>query len=164
MIKYLIFLIFFTVYIFARSINYGVLNNQSFLMNKGFSLKASYLRVNDDLDFLNIRESELGTLSKYGTTIGDMSGYEAEIKIGLTGKDSLFLNFQEWNIDYGGSKLTNHKFEIFNRFNLVSNRHSYINSLSFDVGFIRDSADRVDISNIGLMNSMINKVSSGANF
>ena len=164
MIKYIIFFISFTIFSFAQSINYGVLNNQAFTMKKGISFKASYLRVNDDLDFLNMRESELGSLSKYGTSIGDMSGYELEARVGIFDKDSLFLNFQEWNIDYGGSKLSNQKIEFFNRFNIVSNPYSVINSLSFDLGFIYNSADRVNISNIELMNSMINKISPNTDF
>jgi len=164
LVKKLIFFLSITFLGFSQSINYAVLNNQAFVMNSVIALKASYLRVNDDLDFLNMRESELGTLSKYGSTIGDMSGYEAEIGFGLSDKDSIFLNFQEWNIDYGGSKLSNKKIELFNRFNLVSNQFSYINSLSFDIGYIMDFANRVEITNSGLMNSMIKKVSPNSDY
>jgi len=148
-----------TFLLFSNNLNYGVLNNQAFVLNKrNLDLKLAYLRVNDDLDFLNMRESELGSLSQFGTSIGNMSGYEFGIRHGLLKNDSIFFNFQEWNIDYAGSTLTNRKIEFFNRFNIVANKYAYINSFSFDIGIIKDSADRVEITNIPFMNSMIKKV------
>jgi len=152
-------LIILSLSIFARTINYGVFNNQAYIMAKGqISLKGSYLRINDDIDIFNMKDSELGSLSKYGSTIGNMSGYEAEIDYGILKRDSIFLNFQEWNIDYGGSKLTNRRLEFTNRYNLTYSKYAFVNALSFDIGFRRNWANRVEITNIDMMNSMIKKV------
>lgn len=163
--KQLLIFIFFTNLLFSQNINYAYLNNHSFNMVSGdLVFKASYLRVNNTLDIFNIRESELGTLSKYGASIGDMNGYEMAVNFGINKNNSIFFNYQNWNIDYGGSTLNNNKFHIFNRFNLISNIFSYWNTVSVDFGFIQDSANRVNITNVELMNSTLKKVSPNSEY
>ncbi len=139
--------------------NYGVLTKQAFVKKSGtLSLKGDYIQVNDDVDIFNVKESEIGSLSKYGASLGDMRGYEFEIGYGLSEKDSIFINYQNWNIDYGGADLINSKIEFFNRYNIVANRYAFFNSFSFDIGLESDSANRVDIENSLLIDNMANKV------
>jgi hypothetical protein len=157
--KFSSFILIISLTASAKSLNYGVLNDHSFLIEKGVvNLEGSYLRVNDDLDIFNMRDSELGSLAKYGDSIGNLGGYQFEFSLGTTENSNLFFNFEEWNIDYGGSNLKNSKFEIFGRYNLLQNKYAIINSLSLDLGGVFNSAKRVDLSNIGMMNSMIAKI------
>jgi hypothetical protein len=145
--------------------NYGSMTNHSFTIPEGqLSLKLSYLRVNGDLDIFNIREKEIGSLQNYGSNIGDMSGFESEVSLGISKKDSLFLNYQEWDIDYAGSTLTNRKLDIWNRYQLWSSKYTLVRAVSFDIGYRRDSGKDLTITNPTIMNSMISKVSPNSNY
>jgi hypothetical protein len=145
--------------------NYGVLNNHAFTMPEGqVSVEASYLRTNDELDIFNIRDSELGTLSKYGSSIGDMSGFETEFGVGISERDSLFFNFQIWNLDYASSNLKNSQIEFWNRYQLRRNRNAFIDSISFDIGYKRNWAEDISVSNPTVINSMIKKISPNSSY
>ena len=140
--------------------NYGVLNKHSFVLPEGkVQIKSGYLKVNDDIDVLNIKEKELGSnLSRFGG-IGDMSGFDFEVRYGITSRDTIFVNYQRWDVEHSDTTLRNDKIELFNRYNLLSYEHGIINSLSFDLGYSRDSSSPLSIKNESLLNSMIKKIS-----
>ena len=113
--------------------------------------------MNDTLDIFNIKEKELGNLDRFGT-IGDMDGYDFELRYGLSSKDSIFINYQLWNINYGDSILKNKRIELLNRYNLFYNKNSFFNSLSIDFGYVQNSSSPIDIKNDKLLNSLIKKI------
>lgn len=157
-----IFFLFLTA-LHAEEFNYGVFNKHAFTMPEGnFAIKSSYLKVNDTLDVFNIKESELGSLSRFGS-IGDMDGYTLELRYGLTDDDSIFFDYQRWNIDYAGSTLANNKIELFNRYNIVHDDYAIFNGLAIDVGFINNFAQPLDVTNETLLNSMIKKIKPSSN-
>lgn len=159
MIKSLVYIFVFTVTLFSQNINYGVLNKHAFVLPKDkVEIKSAYLKVNDTIDVLNIKEKELGSLSSLGSSIGDMNGYDFEVRYGITSKDSLFVNYKRYNVEYSDTTLKNDKINIFNRHNLSSNNYSFINSLYVDVGYTQDSSSPIAISNESLLNSMIKKI------
>jgi hypothetical protein len=51
-------------------------------------------------------------------------------------------------LEYSGTLLKNKKIDIFNRYNIVTNRYGVLNSLSIDVGYTKDSADTTLYSNL----------------
>ena len=147
----------------AENLNYAALNKHAFVLPKGkLEVKSAYLMVNDTIDVLNIKEQELGNLSKFGS-IGDMDGLDLELRYGLTQKDSVFVNYQQWNVDYAGSTLKNSKIDLLNRYNLIDKKHGLFNALSFDIGFIKDSSNPLNIQNDSFLNSLIQKIRPNTN-
>jgi hypothetical protein len=119
--------------------------------------------VNDTIDIFNIKEQELGALSSI-SSIGDMDGIELELRYGITDDDSVFINYQRWNIEYGGSTLSNNKIEILNRYNLISNNYSFFNSLSFDIGFINDFSENINVTEEAILNPLLRKIKPNTGF
>jgi len=130
-------------FLLSQNLNYAVSDKHSFTLPKGkLQIKSSYLKVNDTIDILNIRDSQ------GDTPLGSMDGYDIALRYGITQDDSIFVAYDQWNIEYSGAILKNRKVDIFNRYNLVSNRYGFFNSLSFDVGYTKDSADTTLYSNL----------------
>ncbi|MEA3316021.1 MAG: hypothetical protein U9Q30_09215 [Campylobacterota bacterium] len=134
------------------TLNYAVLDKHSSVLPENkIQIRTSYLKVNDTIDFLDIKESELGSYGDSFDTIGDMDGYDFNLRYGLSSKNSIFINYQRWNVDYGDSTLNNNKIDIYNRFNIYK-------TISFDIGYIQDKANPITIKNDKMLNSMINKI------
>ena len=148
-----------SVSLYAQNFNNYTINKNAFVLPKGkVQIKSAYLKVNDTIDVLNLKAKELGSsLSSLGG-IGDMDGYDLELRYGLTNRDSIFINYQRWNIDYGDSTLKNNKIDIFNRYNLYSNKGSFLDSISIDIGYEMNKATPIDIKNDTALNSMIKKL------
>jgi len=135
--------------------SYAVSNKHSFALPKNsFEIKASYLKVNDTIDVLNLKEKKFKSLG----SIGDMDGYSLALRYGLSNKDSIFVSGQRWNVDYGDSTLKNNKINLFNRYLLLHNPDAFFNNLSIDVGFSQDSANDIVISNDRSLNALIKKI------
>jgi hypothetical protein len=148
----------------AQELNYALLNKHSFLLpENSSSIKASYLKINDTIDVFNIKDSELGSLARFGS-IGDMSGVDLEYRYGLNSKSSLFFNYQRWGVDYLDSTLNNNRLEFFYRRNLVSSEYTALNSLSLDFGYVTNFASRLDVKSDRMLNSMINKVKPNSGY
>ena len=154
------------IYVFAEeTFNFQFLNTHAFVLPKGKSqVKLGYLRMNDAIDVLNIKQQEIGNLeTKYGA-MGDMTGFDLEGRYGLTEKDTLFLNLQQWNIAYSSTKLKNRHLEFFGRHLLHRSRYNtFFNTIVIDSGIISDKADDLHIINDNLINSMIQKIKPGSN-
>ena len=148
----------------AENSSYAFLNKHSQTLNQGdLQFKTGYLKVNDTIDVFNIKEKELGALSSI-SSIGDMSGYDLELRYGITEHDSIFINYQRWNVEYGGSVLPNNKIEILNRFNFVDSSSSFINSFSFDVGFINDFSENINVTEEAILNPLLHKIKPNSSF
>ena len=143
--------------LFPNQSDYFILNKHSFTLPKNtLEIKSSYLKVNDTIDVLNVKEQELGALNRFGS-MGDMDGYEIELRYGVTSYNIIFFNYQRWNIDYAGSTLKNNTIELFNRYRLI-NQNSFLDSLSLDIGFTHNYSKPINIKNDELLNSMIKKI------
>ena len=160
-----LFLSLLFVSIFAgETFNFQFLNSHAFVLPKGKSqVKLGYLRINDAIDVLNIKQQEIGDLeSKYGA-MGDMTGLELEGRYGLTKQDTLFLNLQQWNIAYSSTKLKNRHLEFFGRHLLHKSTYTTFNTIVIDGGVIFDKADDLHMTNDNLINKMIQKIKPGSN-
>jgi len=156
--------IFLTSIFSNESFNLQFLNRHAFVLPKGEAqVKLGYLRVNDAIDILNIKQNEIGDLeAKYGA-MGDMTGFEREGRYGLTKKDTIFLNHQQWNVAYSSTKLKNRHFEFFERHLLHKSSYTTFNTIVIDSGAIFDKAEDLHIINDNLINSMIQKIKPGSN-
>ena len=160
MFKYSLLILFLSVLLNAEGIDYAVSNKHSYLLQKNnLDIKASYLKVNDTLDVLNLKEKQFNNLG----SIGDMDGYSLELRYGISAKDSIFTNLQRWNVNYGDSTLKNNKYDIFNRYQIVKNSSSFFNSLLFDLGFEQNSASPIVISSDTSLNALIKKIKPNSN-
>jgi len=160
-----LFLSFLFICVFAEeTFNFQFLNTHTSVLPKGKSqVKLGYLRMNDAIDVFNIKQQEIGDLeSKYGS-IGDMTGFEIEGRYGLTKKDTLFLNLQQWSVAYSSAKLKNRHLEFFGRHLLHKSKYTTFNSIAVDCGAIFDKADDLHVTNDNLINNMIQKIKPGSN-
>jgi len=123
-------------------------------------IKSAYLKVNDTLDVLNLKEKILGDVSKYGS-IGDLDGYDFALRYGVTSKNTVILNYQRWNIAYGDSTLQNKKLEFINKYNLFYNPYSFFNAFTIDVGYTQDSSVPLLITSDASLNALIQKIKPG---
>ncbi|EJF06689.1 hypothetical protein ThvES_00012360 [Thiovulum sp. ES] len=160
--KILILFLFFGISLFAENekmMNYGVLDNHSFVLPNGWiNAQVSNLQTNETVDIFNIRSTEMDGLEEFGTTFGDMNGFEGRIGYGLSKRDSIFFKYSYQNIEYAGSNLKNSRIDFWNRFQLYSNNYSFFKSVSVDFGFRQNSAEDITISNYKLMNSFVKKI------
>lgn len=146
--------------VLASETSYAVSNKHAFVLPKNeFQFKLSYLKVNDTLDIFNLKEDAFKDLG----SIGDMNGYDLELRYGICSQDSIFVNIQRWNVDYLDSVLQNNKYDFFNRVQILDTPHSLFTSLSFDIGYQRNSSDPINISNNNFLNSLISKISPNSN-
>jgi hypothetical protein len=160
----LLLIIFFTISLFAekpKMMNYGVLDNHAFVLPSGWiNAQFSNLQTNKTVDIFDIRSTEIDGLEDFGTTFGDMNGFEGRVGIGLTKRNSLFFKYSYQNIEYAGANLKNSRVDLWNRFQLYRNNYSIFNAISVDVGYRGNSAEDITISNYRLMNSFVKKIDS----
>ena len=157
LLKSVIFL--FTISLFSQLLAYTVLNKHSYpLPNGEFQIKSAYLKVNDTIDIFNMKEQELGSSKSSLGSMGDMTGYDFEVRYGITQNDSIFINYQKWSIAYGESMLENNKLDLFNRFNIYEDDSSFFSSFSIDIGYEGNRASPIDIKDDVFLNSMIKKI------
>ena len=165
----LILFILFSISLFASSefLNYAILNNQAFPIKKNIrSFKLAYLRLNDALDFFNIREQELGDLANEKTSIGNLDGFETEFIYSWSNDNSIFLNWQNINLVYWNKKLRDNKITIFNRWNFYRHRLTLRKKINFalDFGLTVDKSEDIKISDSRFLNSMLNKIKPNSGY
>jgi len=103
------------------------------------SIKGSYNRVNDSIDFLNLHE-EPNPSTPY-SALGDSAGIDFSLAYGAHRHVSLYYNFEALNLHYAGSKLENRKQELYTRVNFYESPHYIFDAFSMDLGYIHNSAD-----------------------
>ncbi len=108
------------------------------------TVRASYNRANDAIDFLNLNDkADVGDIY---SGIGDSSGVDFSLGYGAHQFLSLYYNFEALNIHYAGSSVENRRNELFARINFYDTPHYSFDDFSLDVGYIRNSAD--DFNNL----------------
>jgi len=108
------------------------------------SIRASYLRANDSVDFLNLNDkADAGDIY---SGLGNSSGMDFALSYGAHQFLSLYYNFEALNIHYAGGSVENRRNELFARINFYDTPHYSFDALSLDLGYIRNSAD--DFNNL----------------
>jgi hypothetical protein len=146
---------------FKSGIDYGVSNSHGYLLKQNsFDLSLGYLRVNEQIDILNIKESELSGLSaQQQSTIGDMSGGEMALRYGVNRYLSLFFEADYWAIDYFSKKLNSSRYNFFLRLNISQRRYSdSFNAVSVDLGYRLQRADDMRVSDDFILNYFLKKL------
>ncbi len=121
------------------------------------SLKINYNRVNDGIDFFDIKKHELGDLSHFGS-IGDSSGLDLSLAYGFSDIYSLFYNYNYISLNYIDSKLKNHQNDLFFKVTIYRNPMAFFETFTADIGYTRNSANDLDIKGTNQLNTMIQKV------
>jgi hypothetical protein len=131
---------------------------RSFPLEKGhIGVRASYNRINDEIDILDIKQKELGSTANFGT-IGDSSGIDLSLAYGAGEFYSLFYNYERLNLHYIDSVLHNNKNDIYLKVNIYQNPTNFFETLSADIGFVRNSSGALNIKENKQLNTMIQKV------
>ena len=145
----------------AKSINYAVSDIHTLTMPKdSLHITASYMLINDSIDLLSLKKSELGGSSNFDA-LGDMTGYEFGIAYGL--RDDLMISYKinQQKITYNNNEFENTKNEIFARYNIFQNASAIFNSgVSLDAGFINNSLKNVYVTNINDINELSKRYSN----
>ena len=141
-------------------LKYGVHTNHAFMMKKGKSIVTlEYQKLNDTLDFFNIKNQELGdSASEYGS-IGDMDGVKISGTYGYKENLTLNGNLKREYITYGDGTLINNRFEIFGKYNILYNEFSNT-ALSVDFGGIINKGENLKYGNTELLNRLGHKISN----
>lgn len=131
---------------------------RSFPLAKGdLGIRASYNRINDEIDIFDIKQKELGTTEQFGT-IGDAIGLDLSLAYGAGEFYSLYYNYERLDLHYIDSVLHNNKNELYAKVNIYQNPTSFFETLSADIGFVRNSSSDLDIKDKTQLNKMIQKV------
>ncbi len=118
----------------------------------------NYNKINDTIDVLNIKKSELGSSKSYGS-IGDASGFDLSLGYGFDRFGALYYDFGYLGIKFTDKKLKNQKSDIYAKIDIFnSSKNSLFKTISFDIGYIKNSANDLDIKNTQTLNSMIRKI------
>ncbi len=103
------------------------------------TIRASYNRANDAVDFLNLNDkADDGDIY---SGLGDSSGVDFSLGYGAHQFLSLYYNFEALNIHYAGASVENRRNELFARINFYDTPHYSFDDFSLDVGYIRNTAD-----------------------
>jgi len=129
---------------FASNFNYLLHTNHAFLQTPGKKeIVVEYQKLNDTVDILNIRDSELKNNS-FGS-IGDLDGFRFSLRYGIDDKKTLISNISTQFIDYTSSnKLKNTNFEIIGRYQLFFNEYTNT-AASMDLGGVINKAGDISI-------------------
>ena len=131
---------------------------RSFPLDKGdMSVKVNYNRVNDTIDIFDLKQKELGSTANFGT-IGDSSGLDISLAYGASEFYSLFYNYEHLNLHYIDSQLKNNKNDLFVKVLVYRNPMAFFETFTADIGYVRNSADDLDIKDSVQLNKMIQKV------
>ncbi|RUM64723.1 MAG: hypothetical protein DSZ05_07010 [Sulfurospirillum sp.] len=131
---------------------------RSFMLDKeDMSVKVSYNRVNDTIDIFDLKQKELGSTANFGT-IGDSSGLDISLAYGVDEFYALFYNYEHLTLNYIDSQLKNNKNDLFLKVLVYRNPTAFFETLTADVGYVRNSADDLDIKDSAQLNKMIQKV------
>lgn len=146
---------FLAVSAFAENATLIKSNNHAItLPTNSVKLEFNIKKVNDTIDVFKIKEKEFGSDSKY-QDLGDMDGLGLNLKYGLTENLMLGLGYESMDLEYSGTVLTNKKLDTFLRYKLLSKDSL---SISFDSGYIKNSANDVKMSSIDAINDMLARV------
>lgn len=149
---------------YAKNVEYAISDMHTLTLKKGaVELVGTYIKLNDQLDVLNMRQKELAGSTTYNS-VGNLSGYSLGARYGIS--DNLMISYTHTHqqLEYSANKLFNNRDDIYMRYNIVQNSFAYLNSgLSVDVGFVMNRLDDFYVRDIETINSLINKVLPNTN-
>ena len=164
--KPLLIIILLSSFVFGDKIdgNFTTMDVRSSLLSKNqLFIKASYNRINDTIDILNLKATQLGS-SNYGS-IGNAIGIDLSLGYGINKLASIFFVHESLNIHYIDDMLENRKNELFLKINPLRDINStMIDSVSIDFGFINNTSSDLDIKKDSILNSMFQKIKPNSDF
>jgi len=136
----------------AEDVFYGESNLHAFLPQSGkVNINAGFELVNDTVDILNIKESELGSNSSGVNSIGDMKGIN--LNVGYTINDKWYTNMtlNQKELQYSGTTLKNQNLDIYLRYQFYQSQ---------DLSFAIDGGYKMNIASDSYVNDLhtINKI------
>ena len=144
------FIIFIGIFLFSKTIDYKLHIDHAFALDKDKKiLVLEYQKVNDTIDILNIKESELKNTSF--NAIGDMDGYKLSFLYGYTLKTTLFTSLNKQKIEYGDGNLNNYQFNLLAKYNIFSNSKR---AIGVDFGIKMNKAENMEYSNPSYLKSL----------
>jgi hypothetical protein len=139
----------------AENIKYAVLDKHAYLPeSKQFDISLHYNKINDAIDVLNLKKSELKSIGQSYGELGDMDGLGIKLRYSPTDNIALFASYEKDNIDYSSDTLTNDRINLFIKYN-------YKDIVTFDFGYIRNWTDNLAVKNEAMLNGMIKKLFPG---
>ena len=131
---------------------------RSFPLEPGSAaIGLSYNRINNTIDIFDIKAKELGSTANFGS-IGDSSGIDLSLAYGINEYYGIFYNYQYLNLHYIDSALKNSQNDLSLKVTIYRNPTAFFETLTTDIGFIRNSGDDLDIKDTKQLNKMIQKV------
>lgn len=158
-LRYISFAVLLGLHVMANdNIRYAKSDMHAQTIPKGqINLSLEYDLLNDTVDILNLKQSELASISNIGA-IGDLKGYGLKLRYGITQDFMISFEHSRQDLSYLSSTMTNKKDEIYTRYNLVQSDYTIFNNgFALDVGYIRDRLDDFKITDINSMNNLIAK-------
>jgi len=142
----------------AENIAFTANHIRSFPLGENIAgIKINYNRINDEIDIFDVKQSELQGIANLGS-IGDSNGLDVSLGYGINQFISLFYNYEYLGLDYIDSKLKNSKNEFYTKVLIYHNPMNFLEVFSADIGYVRNSADDLDITDVNTLNSMIQKI------
>jgi len=133
--------------LFADALQYNYHHIHASVPKKGsLSIALGYKTLNDTVDILNLKEKEFGN-SKEFDTIGDMSGYDLWTYYCISDDFMIYYKNSTTNIKYGSNDIKNISHEIYTRYNLLD-------TISFDIGVVKNKLYNFYITNIEDINQL----------
>ncbi len=158
--RYLLTLLLTCVSLYAqKNLNYAVGDIHTLTVPKGqLSISLSSYLMNDTVDVLDIKESELGNSTSYDS-IGDLDGYGLKIRYGIKDDLMLHLSVTNHNIQYSSNSLKNQNIDTFIRFNAIQEQYAIFNSgISLDVGYVENKLEDFYLSDLAQLNDLARNI------
>jgi len=147
-------IIFIGSFLFSQTIDYKLHIDHAFALDKDKKvLILEYQKINETIDVLNIKESELKNTSF--DAIGDMDGYKLSFLYGYTKKTTLFTSLNNKKIEYGDGYLNNYQFNLLAKYNIFSNSNR---AIGVDLGIKINKAQNITYSNPSYLESLAKRV------
>lgn len=140
-----------------------VLNNYASIPeHKQFKAKVSYLKVDNTIDVLNLKESELaGTSAGSDLSIGDLEGFEGRLEYGIYNRNAIGVNFKRYDIQYSGRDLTNTQTDLFYKVNFYKTNKVL---MSLQLGYLTNVIDSFLVTEDAEINRLIKRVDSSTSY
>lgn len=136
--------------LYGQSYPYFMSDTHAFMPDNSLDLSFGYMKMDDNIDVLNIKESEVGS-AKSDTSLGDLVGKEYLVRYKIYDNAMLSLRHNQMELSYGLGDVLNKRTDFFIRHQLISK------TFAIDLGIVQNKASDIISNDIGMMNSLIRK-------
>ncbi len=149
------FFFFFTSLLFSDELSYylpylGSFSASTNIPSKYLEINSDYGLLNSSVDILNLKSQMTKSLKNYGANIGNYEHESVLINYGLTDTVMLHGSYikRKLNFGTGNLKINSYNFYIKKSFNSI---------FSFEIGYKRNKADNLKMSDVNEMNYYLQK-------